>query len=205
MAFRVTFTEPDNAGNQQAAATGGHLITTPSTSPWLSWPGRRSGTPPSRARPPRSSPTCRRPGRRSCWPSPTSSASANIDRSSPAPTGWYLSAAPTWSDISNEAKRSSLPWPVTPPAAGRPRRAASAPQQRIVIPVWPRDSRQALDPDPDQGQVRSRTMLGAVMALTIQCPAWRGGPLGRVPVNRSRTEAVGMRITSSGRSGQPWT
>jgi pimeloyl-ACP methyl ester carboxylesterase len=37
-----------------AVATGAHLMTTPSTSPWPSWPGRRSGTPPSRGRLPRS-------------------------------------------------------------------------------------------------------------------------------------------------------
>ena len=38
-----------------AVATGAHLMTTPSTSPWPSWPGRRSGTPPSRGHPPQSS------------------------------------------------------------------------------------------------------------------------------------------------------
>src|SRR5262249_49788756 len=48
-----------------------------STSRWPSWPGRRSATPPSRARPPRSSLTCQRPARRSYPPWPTCSASAN--------------------------------------------------------------------------------------------------------------------------------
>jgi pimeloyl-ACP methyl ester carboxylesterase len=70
-----------------AVATGAHLMTTPSTSPWPSWPGRRSGTPPSRGRPPRSSLTCQRPARRSCRRSPTSSAFANIARNNRAPTG----------------------------------------------------------------------------------------------------------------------
>lgn len=70
-----------------AVATGAHSMTTPSTSPWPSWPGRRSGTPPSPGRPPQSSLICQRPGRRSCRPSPTCAASASRDRSSRAPPG----------------------------------------------------------------------------------------------------------------------
>jgi Domain of unknown function (DUF4331) len=81
--------------SNRAVATGAHLTTTPSTSPWPSWPGRRSETPPSHGRPPRSSLTCQRPARRSCRPSPTSSASASKDRNSTAPTRWSRSVAPT--------------------------------------------------------------------------------------------------------------
>jgi hypothetical protein len=178
-------------------------MTTPSTSSWPSWPGHRSGMPPSLARPPRSSPTCQRPGRRTCRLSLTCSASANMNRSSPAPTGWFLSAALTWSDISNEAKRSTSPWLARPPAARRPRRAASVPQQRNVIPVRPRDSRQALDPDPDQGQVRSRTIPGAVPAIGDSV-SLRGAAAAWLCSGEQVADRGGEDADhASGRSGQP--
>jgi hypothetical protein len=81
----VTYQPGQPLSSRRAAATDAHLMTTPSTSPWPFWPGRRSGTPPSHARLTRSSLTGRRPARRSCRPWPTSSASANTDGNSRAP------------------------------------------------------------------------------------------------------------------------